>query len=325
MKSEGSIWRKWDLHIHTPASFEWHGSNKLNELSSDEQEAIWAIVIDKINGLDIDVFCVMDYWTLDGYISLRKYINQHTGATTKRIFPGIELRLEAPTNFRLNTHVLFDDSLDFDTLAYFIARLKMGGPNGSPPSRRNFIEVGKSYDDGKLRVHGCKPQDRDDDDKMYDIGVKTALITRESLVEAISLVGDEHCLVIQPYDTSDGLEDLDWKKHPYDDSYLMKLADIFETRDAAAVDLFLGLGLANKPSVGPDFVHNLGGYPKPVVSGSDAHQVSNYGDYPSGRITWLKAQPTFSGLRQVCFEPALRCFIGSKPCQRRLYNPQSSV
>lgn len=25
MSTNGSVWRKWDLHIHTPASFEWRG------------------------------------------------------------------------------------------------------------------------------------------------------------------------------------------------------------------------------------------------------------------------------------------------------------
>jgi hypothetical protein len=99
--------------------------------------------------------------------------------------------------------------------------------------------------------------------------------------------------MIQPYDTSDGLEDLDWKDHPCSDSYLMKMANIFEVRSQRNADLFLGHGLPDKPHVGQEFIHNLGGYPKPVVSGSDALSIDKYGVYPSGRITWLKAQPTF--------------------------------
>lgn len=189
----------------------------------------------------------------------------------------------------------------------------MGSPDGKPPSRQNFIDLGKSYDAGKLRQHGFALEDKTDDDKMHLLGMQTALVTRESLETAIKLVGEDRCLIIQPYDTNDGLEDLDWKRHPYTDSYLMKMADIFETRHPIAVDLFLGLGHPDKPTLGAEFIHNLGGYAKPVVSGSDAHAIARYGDYPGNRITWLKAQPTFAGLRQVCHEPSLRCYIGTTP------------
>ena len=35
---KGSEWRIWDFHVHTPASFNWEGSRKLNstDLSSNE-------------------------------------------------------------------------------------------------------------------------------------------------------------------------------------------------------------------------------------------------------------------------------------------------
>ena len=85
----------------------------------------------------------MDYWTFDGYLAVRDYLQKHLGATNKQIFPGIELRLEAPTNHRLNTHVLFDDAILAETLAHFLARLCMGSPAGKPPSRQNFIDLGK--------------------------------------------------------------------------------------------------------------------------------------------------------------------------------------
>jgi hypothetical protein len=312
MNSVGSIWRKWDLHIHTPASFHWPGEH-LDQQTPAEREATCQAIVEKVNSLDIDAFCIMDYWTFDGYLALREHLQKHPGATRKRIFPGIELRVEAPTNHRLNTQVLFDDAILAETLAHFLARLCMGSPVGKPPSRQNFIDLGKGYDGGKLRQHGFTAEDRINDDKMDLLGSQTAVVTRESLENAIKLAGEDRCPIIQPYDTNDGLEELDWKRHPYTDSYLMKMADIFETRHPVAVDLFLGLGHPDKPTLGDEFIDNLGGYAKPVVSGSDAHDIAHYGVYPSNRITWLKAQPTFSGLRQVCQEPSLRCFIGTAP------------
>ena len=59
-----------------------------------------------------------------------------------------------------------------------------------------------------------------------------------------------------------------------------------------------------------------------AVSGSDAHcfvgttgdnNKRGYGDYPSGKRTWIKADPTFHGLKQAILEPAKRSFIGDKP------------
>src|SRR5258708_7291818 len=127
---------------------------------------------------------------------------------------------------------------------------------------------------------------------MLRIGHEKALVTRESVRSAIDIVGEDNCLVVQPYDTSDGLEKLDWLCHPYADSYLMKWADCFETRDKIKVDLFLGNGHPKKRELGKQFIENIGGYPKPVFAGSDAHHVDEYGVYPSRRATWLKALPT---------------------------------
>jgi hypothetical protein len=136
MNSVGSIWRKWDLHIHTPASFHWTGK-RLDQQTPIERDATCKAIVEKMTSLDIDAFCIMDYWTFEGYLAVQDYIRRHPEAATKRIFPGIELRLEAPTNHRLNTHVLFDDAILPETLAHFLARLCMGGSSGKPPSRQN--------------------------------------------------------------------------------------------------------------------------------------------------------------------------------------------
>jgi len=312
MNSIGSIWRKWDLHIHTPASFHWSGK-RLQQQSDTEREGTCKAIVEKMNSLDVDAFCIMDYWTFDGYLTVREYVEFNPGLLTKRLFPGIELRLEAPTDFRLNTHVLFDDAILPEHLQHFLARLNIGGASNKPPSRQNFIDLAKGFDPGKRRIHGYRDEDKADDEKMLELGQKTAVISRESLEDAMSVVGREHCLLIQPYDTSDGLEKLDWKQHPCTDTYLMKMADIFEVRNQVNVNLFLGVGIPGKQHVGEEFIENLGGFPKPPVSGSDAHSIERYGVYPNNRITWLKAQPTFTGLRQVCHEPTLRCFIGVAP------------
>jgi len=312
MNPVGSIWQRWDLHIHTPASFHWRGK-KFHECTAVEHERFCKDIVDRINEVDACAFAIMDYWTFEGYLAVKAYIDQHPGVATKRMFPGMEIRLEASTNYRLNAHVLLNDELPKESLNAFTMQLRFSGPNGQPPTRPNFIELGRSYDASKLREHGFSPADKSDESKMLQLGMMTAEISKDSLRDAIAMLGEEHCLFILPYDTSDGVEDLDWKCHPYSDSMLMKWADCFEARKQIYVDLFLGNGHPSKPQVGIDFIDNLGGHPKPVFSGSDAHSLSDYAVYPSNRATWLKAQPTFKGLRQICCEPTLRCHIGERP------------
>jgi hypothetical protein len=89
-------------------------------------------------------------------------------------------------------------------------------------------------DPGKLRHHGYAPADKADEEKMYQLALKAAFVSRECLEPAMEVVGKDACLLIQPFNTSDGLKKLDWKEHPCADSYLMKLADIFETRNMSA-------------------------------------------------------------------------------------------
>ena len=48
---------------------------------------------------------------------------------------------------------------------------------------------------------------------------------------------------------------------------------------------------------------------KPCVTGSDAHSLENVNVFPDDRITWIKADPTFEGLKQIIYEPEGRVCI----------------
>jgi hypothetical protein len=39
----GSQWRKWDLHVHTPASFHWNEGKLLTDMNTQEKEATFHI------------------------------------------------------------------------------------------------------------------------------------------------------------------------------------------------------------------------------------------------------------------------------------------
>ncbi|ODN25816.1 hypothetical protein BED46_020240 [Burkholderia contaminans] len=310
----GSVWRKWDLHIHTPFSFHWNEGANIKKLPPEEREKILDQLIEKIVESDVAAFGIMDYWTFDGYLAIRERLAARKLEISKAIFPGMELRIEAPVDFRLNIHVLLSDALTTQNLNDFKSALQIRSSNNYARALSNeaLIEYARSLDPSKAKIHGFQDTDLKDEEKLLRLGSMTALVTRESLRDAIKRIPPDTCLVIMPYDTSDGLSELDWEKHPHDDNYFMRSADIFETRNPDNVDLFLGRETDKNRKFLANFVKTMGGKPKPAISGSDAHKIADYGVFPSNRITWIKADPTFEGLRQTIYEPISRVQISAE-------------
>src|SRR6185369_7628531 len=121
----GSEWRIWDLHVHSPASFHWKGP-RLRDMNAAQKTAAIDNLIKALNDAAPAVFALMDYWTFDGWFALKERLAQ-TGAPvlTKKVFPGIELRLVSPTSYRLNAHVLFSDAITDQELKDFKSELRV--------------------------------------------------------------------------------------------------------------------------------------------------------------------------------------------------------
>ncbi len=309
----GSEWRKWDLHIHTPASFHWNDGITFSEMTDQEINDAYKRIVEKINSSDVSVFAIMDYWTFDGYLGLRSFLNDNPDIScTKTILPGIELRIEAPTDFRLNIHAILSDELTAQNLSDFKNSLKIFSAD-KIISNEAFISVAKSFDKSKAAKHGFKDPEFLSDEDLLNLGQKTAVITIASLNDALINISEGKCIIALPYDTSDGLEKLNWEEHPLHDNYFMQKAHIFESRTPDNVDLFLGIKNTKNEKYFNNFLKTIGGKAKPVFSGSDAHKIDDYGKFPGSRITWIKADPTFEGLKQIIHEPASRVFIGENP------------
>ena len=45
--NKGSIWRKWDLHIHTPSSYDWKGK-RFSEMEDEEKHQVLLNIINKM-------------------------------------------------------------------------------------------------------------------------------------------------------------------------------------------------------------------------------------------------------------------------------------
>jgi ABC-type lipoprotein export system ATPase subunit len=312
--ARGAEWRQWDLHIHSPASFEWKGKH-LWEMSEAEVRASMDAMIAAMNEAEPTVFTLMDYWTFDGWLALKRRLAEPGAPKLEKVvFPGIELRLVAPTNYRLNAHVVFADDITEQELVDFKSKLEVAlidQPLSAEVLRRLAREkLGADL----LLEKGIKAADVIADDEVALIaGSKCAEVTLESYKVAIAKVPNDKAIGFIPWDTSDGLAKADWKKHYAYVLGLMKASPIFETRRDELWAAFVGVETEDNKAWFKNFQAALDETPRLAVSGSDAHSYARYGAFPSGKVTWLKTDPTFLGLKQAIKEPAKRSYIGEKP------------
>ncbi|WP_199153353.1 TrlF family AAA-like ATPase [Chromobacterium sp. ASV23] len=321
--SRGAIWRQWDLHVHTPASFHWSGERFGNDLFSATNKKLVDEMIEAMNNAEPAVFAIMDYWTFDGWLALRKRLKDEGAPVLKKlVLPGIELRLAAPMKGRLNAHVLFSNEVEEQVLLDFKSALRIELID-RPLSESALRELARQVGEDKLKHHGFKKAEVDaSDEKALLAGAVIAEINADSYREAIRKVPNDHAIGLMPFDTNDGLAEVAWQEHYAYVMNLFRTSPIFETRDIDLRGAFVGEQTQGNVKYFQNFQAGLRNIPRLAVSGSDAHcfvgtagdnNKRGYGDFPSGKRTWIKADPTFHGLKQAILEPAKRSFIGDKP------------
>lgn len=322
----GAEWRQWDLHIHTPASYHWKGQRFESVLDSNINKKLVDEMIAAINASTAAVFAIMDYWTFDGWFALNKRLKESDAPKlNKMVFPGIELRLATSTSKRLNAHVIFSDKISDQLLVEFKSNLKVEVDGKERPlSDQVLIDYAKSIKKGVLSDSVMDRVASSDSDALR-VGSEKAVIHHESYIKAIKAIPDRQAIGFMPFNTYNGLKEVVCCKEDYD--YALKIFNttlIFEDRNQDIHAAFSGTKTVGNEKIFENFQDWLGGIPRLVVSGSDAHRFTGakdergYGDFPSGKITWIKADPTFQGLQQAIKEPSKRSYIGEKPDKLRI-------
>jgi predicted metal-dependent phosphoesterase TrpH len=67
----GSEWRKWDLHIHSPLSILANSYEMLQGGTPD-----WPRFLARLEGSELAVIGITDYFTIDGYKEIRRFQQQ---------------------------------------------------------------------------------------------------------------------------------------------------------------------------------------------------------------------------------------------------------
>lgn len=326
--SRGSLWRVWDFHAHTPASHQWNGAKLEDAASDQDRETIIAATVAAIRDAEPEVVVIMDYWTFDGYLAIKNYVQKNPGSLgSKIVMPGIEIRMESShPDQRLNVHFVLDPKLNDQCLADLLSSLKISLKSRERGlSRACFIEWARELGADKLTKHSYAPDKVAIDDKYaLLVGRSTAEVTATSVKEAINSLPAESGLMLMPWDTYGGMKDIDWVNHYAETRRLMQ-ADIFECKSIAARECFHGIKTENNEKFFDAFWESIGKRPRLCVRGTDAHALSKYGKFPSEMKTWIKAEPTFLGLKQAIKEPATRSFIGDIPAKKALVEANGSL
>lgn len=301
--NRGSEWRKWDLHIHTPETA------KNNQFGNPE--VAWPKYIQKLEDSDISVFGITDYFSIDNYLKVKEYKLQGR-LNDKFILPNVEMRIEPVTGkgTPINIHAIFDPSLTQEELnREFFREIKFQYKDHTYSCvKEDLVELGRT-----IKNNFTYPE---------DAAVKEAIgvmaISYSDLRKIIEKNFFKNKIIIALSNSSnDGISGLlkhDGGLRPIKNE-ICRMADIILSGNPNDIEYFLG----KKTSI--EEVINSCGSLKPCITGSDAHSLDNVGIYNENRITWIKADPTFDGLKQIIFEPEERVKISeTQPDLKYDYN-----
>lgn len=303
----GSEWRKWDLHIHTPGT----AKNDLFPADIEWKEYLNALE----NNNDIAVLGVTDYFSIDNYLKLKSF--QDSGRIQgKCLIPNIELRILPVTanETPINLHVLFDPALDIDCIKReFLRKLQFHyhGANFSC-EKSDLIALGRQYkSDPALEEENAWREGIGQFNVSYD-SVRTALAVPCLKGHFIIAVSNKST------DGNSGIQDSSLRANRQE---IYRMADIILSGNTNDINYFLGKGIDTLEKVINDY-----GSIKPCIIGSDAHDIEHINVFPNSKITWIKADPTFDGLKQIIFEPEERVKIQEEqPEFKAMYNLLDSV
>jgi ABC-type lipoprotein export system ATPase subunit len=291
----GSIWNKWDLHVHTPASV-------VNSYGLENETLTWEKYIGELEQLppEIKVLGINDYFCLDGY--KRLLVEKEKNNRLKNIellLPVVELRISSYSGHtdlrKINYHIIFSNELSPNQIEIFFL-MKLGieftlynGKQwaGSVAHREGLVEFGKA-------IKAATPQDKRSNDSDLEVGFANAAFSFDRIQEALKETIFENKVI-----RAIGLAE--WDQMRWDSGSATVKKNLINQSE-------LVFTCSPSPEKYREQIEKLREHQVncKLFDCSDAHFYSA-SEQPNrlGKIyTWLKADLSFRGLRRViqCFE-----------------------
>ncbi len=318
--NKGSEWNKWDMHIHTPDSI-------LNNGFGDNWDEYVKKLFKSAIKEKIVAIGITDYFSIDGYkkikqdylsneVKLQELFAEDEIEKIRNIFvfPNIEFRInklvigkerDLKWNRKVNFHVVFSDKVSTEDIEEnFLNLLKFedtGVGDGTPQSisltKRNLTELGERLIQTQADFSSYSP--------LY-VGTLNASVDDTEIVKILSSQNSKfkgEYLLALPAD--EDLSIVSWSSQGHlSRKVLFQKSHIVFSANQGTVDFSLGYKHQSVEKFKEEFKNT-----KPCLWGSDAHDFEKLFKPDEDRFTWIKAIPSFEGLKQVVYEPEDRVKI----------------
>ena len=297
--NRGSEWRKWDLHVHTPLSIE-------QEYGGNTPEN-WERFISDLERLpsEIKVIGINDYIFIDGYKKVLDEKRKGRLPNIELILPIIELRIDKFANVseddplkRINFHIIFSNELTSEQIesqflnalsAEYKLETEYDYDNesdwGGVITRENIELLGKKLiESSKGKIKGSP----------LKIGFNSLNIPYEKLMDKL-----KNPLLKNKFLTAVGK--VEWDTMRWDGSPAEKKNIINRANFVFSASPTVELAVKARESLKNQNVNHK------LLHCSDAHifinNLQNTKEKELGHcFTWIKADPTFEGLKQIIYE-----------------------
>ena len=313
--TRGSEWRKWDLHIHTPLSIE-------QEYGGNTPEN-WERFISDLEGLppEIKVIGINDYIFIDGYKKVLDEKRNGRLSNIELILPVIELRIDKFANVsesdpfkRVNFHIIFSNELTPEIIQeQFLNSLSCEYVLNSDLHDQSIwngtITIKSITDLGQKIINSSNGKINGSPLK---VGFNSLNIPYTKLLEKL-----KNSYLENKFLTAVGKTEWDtmrWDGSPADKKNVINKADLVFSASPS-----VELAVRARESLKAQSVNYK------LLHCSDAHtfinNLQNTKEKELGHcFTWIKADPTFEGLKQIIYEPIERVKIQeNKPEEKSGY------
>ncbi|WP_428235267.1 TrlF family AAA-like ATPase [Gracilimonas sp.] len=297
----GSVWRKWDLHVHTPASIVHHFGN---------QEDVWGKFLKDLESLpsEFKVLGINDYMFLDGYERLlREKRENNRLQNIDLLLPVIEFRIEkfAGVDFgsfkRMNLHVIFSEEVLVENIkSQFLNTLDQSYVLNDGQEWNRAITKESISDLGRSIKENIPPEELENYGSDLIEGFNNLNVKEEQIFKALK----RDCFIGK---SLIAIGKTEWDSLRWSDASIATKKSIINKADivftaAENIDAFENA----QEKLTEQGVNNK------LLDCSDAHHFSDSGekDRIGNCFTWIKADPTFEGLKQILFEYSYRVHIG---------------
>lgn len=295
----GSLWHRWDPHIHTP------GTALNDQYAGPAPWEEFCCAVETSNP-PIRALGITDYFGIERYEQVIDQQQQGRLGGVGLIFPNVELRLSIETTkaSAVNIHLLFSphDSDHVERIKRFLLEFEFPYLGESYRCQRSdLIRLGRAHkpaltDDEAARSEGAN-QFKVAFDQLKQALSKNEWVKKNIL---IAVAGGEK-------DGTSGLRDAT-ASFAAQRKNVEGLAHIVFSANPKQIRFWLG-----KESASVEELESQYNGRKPCLHGSDAHSLAKAGQPDGDRRCWIKGDLTFDSLRQTCIEPEERVFIGAEP------------